>query len=690
MAGIAAELKKKIQNTYSSFIKGKNFKARVPQKQMIADIANTINDSLENEQLQPITIEAGTGTGKTIAYLIATLPFAIKNDLTLIVSTSTINLQNQLINKDLPDLKQFSDLDFDFSLIKGRGRYVCNMRLNNILTDHLDNTLTLFADETSFSNQQLKLYNEMNRALLDNSWDGDIDNWAETIDNRDWRQLTVDGKQCLGRKCNYYKDCRFQSARENVKTADCVIANHDIVLADLRLGSGKLLPAVSDSILILDEAHQFNEKCRKQFTNSLNTTSSETVLNNAIKNWNFYLQQNWRDAPHSSIESLIENSELLRQFWQQLSSFSEQLDFADGYYRFDNNQIPEQLITAFSEINDIYDNFISDLGDLVKYFEKENEQIITEKRTNYQNSNALILGIFENHIELIRYFLNNTSDTARWITVTENDSIIYMAAPLVVGALLEELLWDKAKAVVLTSASLRTLGNFDYLKNQLFFPDGSIYKTLPSIINYKKQAKLFLFKSGCNPKIKEEHNASIVFYIENIMDINAGNLVLFTQNNQMLDILRLLPKVWRNRILCQNTLSKDKIIAEHKQAIDKGKGSTIFGLASFSEGVDLPNAYCTHLLIAKIPFNMPKSPYEESIQQMLLDNDENPFSQYSMPIASMKLLQATGRLLRNETDTGKIAICDDRLTTKFYGKKLIANLPSFDIHTFESMQQLKG
>ena len=270
---LSDDLKKTIQTAYSEFLNNKELKARYGQKLMIADIANTLgnielNDSGIRESEQHIcVIEAGTGTGKTVAYLLAALPIAKALGKKLVISTATVALQEQVIYKDIPEVIRHSGLEFKVALAKGRGRYLCLSRLDQILMDGGDSALpALYEDEQpEVTADTVKIYQSMMDALAKGEWDGDRDNWSEGCEDDVWRRVTTNHRQCTGRRCANVASCSFIKARDNLSNLDCIVTNHDLVLADLALGGGAILPAPEETLYIFDEGHHLPDKALNHF-----------------------------------------------------------------------------------------------------------------------------------------------------------------------------------------------------------------------------------------------------------------------------------------------------------------------------------------------------------------------------------------------------------------------------------------
>ena len=262
-----SDVRDEIQQGYRQFLETRGLRPRLGQKQMVAAIANSLSHDDADKRLS--VIEAGTGTGKTVGYLIAALPIARALKKTVVVSTGTIALQEQLVNKDIPELLEACDWDYSFALVKGRGRYACNLRMEQCLDSikAKDAGVFLFEDEQQFNpNAQTEsLYREMWDALEDGSWNGDRDSWDTHIRDMEWRALTVDRRQCTGRRCRFVNQCPFFKARGDIEESECIVANHDLVMADLALGGGAILPPPEDCIYICDEGHRLGDTAIRHF-----------------------------------------------------------------------------------------------------------------------------------------------------------------------------------------------------------------------------------------------------------------------------------------------------------------------------------------------------------------------------------------------------------------------------------------
>ena len=249
-------IKQQIQEAYRQFLSSRSMKPRYGQRLMIAHIARCLAGIKRNQEAQRsggdhlCVVEAGTGTGKTLAYALAAIPVAAQCRKTLVISTATVALQEQILYRDLPDILQHSGLNFSVSLAKGRRRYLCLSKLDQLISGAVAQTLPLYPDEAMSSpdDTSLALYSDFLRALTSGQWDGDRGNWASVVDEAQWAPVTTDHAQCTGRRCSHVRQCSFFRARESLTQADVVVANHDLVLADLALGGGVILPPPEEAI----------------------------------------------------------------------------------------------------------------------------------------------------------------------------------------------------------------------------------------------------------------------------------------------------------------------------------------------------------------------------------------------------------------------------------------------------------
>ena len=689
-------IKETIQQGYRQFLKSRDLKPRLGQKQMIAAIANSLGHSDADKRLA--VIEAGTGTGKTVGYLLSALPIARAKEKTVVVATGTIALQEQLILKDIPDLLEACDWDYQVALVKGRGRYVCNMRLEQCLDaiKSKEAGLFLFEDEMPFNPnaQSEALYQELSAALGNNSWDGDRDAWDSRIPDADWQTLTVDHRQCTGRRCQFVDQCPFFKARAELEEADCIVANHDLVMADLALGGGAILPPPEDCIYIFDEGHRLGETAVKHF-------GAQCRINTTL-NWLERLPKQLKgqtpifEKDKTIIEMLprIESGAneimaLLTTCYPQFQAYLDNLEDDRQLYRFPQGDVGEgirelaQNISALTSrwigrvelLRDTLNEALTDRDYAVPIPDIE---LFYQQVGSWLTKGENLLALWD---RLKQKLASHAVPIACWLRLDDSGSgnldIAINASPIQATEILREQLWGCCYGAVITSATLRSLGNFNTLKRETGIPDSAQFLSVVGAFNYAEAATLSVPKDCIEGNAIYEHTDYITDNLADMVESRGGTLVLFSSRHQMDEVYDRLDTDLQQICLVQGKYSNREMVRLHKERVDQGKTSVLIGLASFAEGVDLPGDYCKHVIIAKLPFMVPDDPLHEALSEWIEDKGGNSFFDIALPIASLRLIQACGRLLRTESDTGTVSILDKRLITKRYGAQLIDALPPF-------------
>lgn len=700
------QLKQQIQGAYSTFLENKSLKPRYGQKLMIAEIAKTLgNIELDDENVrEPDTasphicvVEAGTGTGKTIAYLLPSIAIAKALGKKLVVSTATVALQEQIVNKDLPELHRQSGLSFTFSLAKGRGRYLCLSKLDNLLAEYesgLNPTRALYEDEMpSVTAQGVKLYQSMMEALAGNKWNGERDTWPQALEQEQWQIITTDHRQCTGRRCSNVSSCSFFKARDSLHNVDCIVTNHDLVLADLALGGGAILPDPKDSIYIFDEGHHLPQKALSHFAHHSRMTSTSKWLDQCNKGLGAILGQisgagNVDRFAEQLPAAFMDGKQRLDQLYPLLAELVQTiaLDDRQSNYRFKDGVVPQALLIPAVELQRSFDR----LTDLLNKVSSEMTEAMEDPhcpvpKVDLEN-NFPVIGAWQARAEANRELWASYAvpdqgavPKARWLTPVDvggNIDIEVCSSPILASKTLEFSLWEKCCGAVITSATLTALGNFQRFQMRAGTPIDANYKVVPSPFNFAG-ATLEIPAFAVDASNADVHTLSLIDHLPQLIDYNEGTLVLFSSRRQMLDVYDEMPDDLRGIILVQGDSSKQEMLVQHKKKIDEGEGSVLFGLASFAEGVDLPGDYCRHVIIAKLPFAVPDDPIEAALSEWVESRGGNPFMDITVPDASLKLIQACGRLLRTETDSGRISLLDRRIITKRYGKAILNSLPPF-------------
>ena len=720
---LADDIKDLIQESYRQLLKSRELTPRYGQRLMIAEIAKQLAviggvraptkdqptsqasasgrvsqgvQAAESPKAPVCVIEAGTGTGKTLAYLVATIPLAQALNLKVVIATATVALQEQVILKDIPELLNGSELDFSVALAKGRGRYVCLSKLDALLepNDSLQAMLDLYGEgSVDLGEADARLYQGMLDALAEGSWDGDRDSWNRPIAEQEWRPLTVDNASCLGARCSNFRQCVFFKARESLDQSDVIVSNHDLVLSDLALGGGMILPEPAKCLFIFDEAHHLPNKSNNHFAASIRIRSTRAWLERTRDLISQLLAEDFIpvDSQNSfdKLQSILQPR--LEECWQMLQPiFLNEGEMHDkrNRYTFPHGILPPVIRGAAGNLYRSFSQLAGLFANIAEELKTELEETTDLSRKELAEQFYPVIGGAQRRAEgsASLWLAYSQEDDltkppiARWMTYQEDDTQIettLSASPVLAADNLSEKLWEQCAGAVLTSATLSSLGNFNLLKLKAGLPESTFFLSIPSPFDFGRAATLAVPNMGCEPSDTESHTGFIVAALPYLLPEPVAALMLFSSRRQMVDVIERLPESFQNMVLCQDDYQKAQLLKYHRQRVDQGLNSLIFGLASFAEGVDLPGRYCEHVLIAKIPFAVPDDPIEMTLSAWVEQQGQNPFMTLAVPDAAFRLVQASGRLLRSESDFGRITLFDERLFTKRYGKQILASLPPY-------------
>ena len=702
---LTEQTRETIRRAYNAIVENKGLSPRWGQRQMIAAIANTlgrIDDSGEAPADEPAVcvIEAGTGTGKTIAYAVAAIPLAQALGKRLVVATATVALQEQFVNKDLPDIRQSSGLSFSHALAKGRRRYVCLSKLDRLLAQggSEGEPLPLFLQEADgpAAAEAAPFYDAMAEALGRGQWDGDRDNWPQSVPDAVWNGVTTDHSQCSGRRCPNIGQCSFYRAREDLQSADIIVTNHDLALSDLALGGGAILPPPQECIYIFDEGHHLPDKALAHFASFCRLHATSAWLQDSVKTLAQSaqtlaaidgVQQPLQELP-ARMDDAIASLQVAEQTVAQMFEPADVVAGGeDRQLRFPHGMVPEPLRDVATTLTGLFERLCHDLSRIEARLEDALEDNFdgldkTEIETLHINQGAM-LGRAEGALALWRDYAGDAAGEdpprARWITLVNSGGqygFDLRCSHVLASDILADCLWSRAAGVVVTSATLTALGSFERFILHSGAPREAVFKVVSSPFRYEN-ASFEVPAMDCDPGDSRAHTAELIARLPHVLEPDAGALVLFSSRRQMLDVSDGLRATLGERLLVQGDYSKQEIVRRHRERIDAGLGSVIFGLASFAEGVDLPGDYCRHVVIAKIPFAVPDSPLEAALAEWFESRGRNPFMEMSVPDAALRLVQASGRLLRTEADTGRVTLMDRRIVTRRYGRAILDSLPPF-------------
>jgi len=674
------ELKSSIQTAYRAWLNARGFKARRGQREMIAHVART----LTSESNRIAVIEAGTGTGKTAGYCLAAIPTAQALNKTIVLSTATVALQEQVTLQDIPDLKRHAELKFRVSLAKGRGRYLCLKRLDDNLKYHDQQEIPLFevagGDHTG-------LYQNMLDQIGKGQWDGELDSWPDELPDGAWSTVTTDHRGCSNNRCSFFKSCPFFKARGALEGSDVIVANHDLVLADLALGGGAVLPEPEECIYILDEAHHLADKTQTHFSSRARLQGTQQWLDHVNTVLGSLTQRFARPPELVALATSVANETgAMRSALDALSEGLQELEYSvrdDDLetHRFALGEVPE-------EIRNLAGGALPHMAKICDDLERTHElvQAAVAGEVNWENSHeaedwlvpvgqtqtrALTnLALFDDYAGESEYRF------ARWVNRTPYD-VEMVSAPIEPGHILQEVLWQRAYGAICTSATLSAMGRFDRFFERTGLDADVLRARIASPFDFPNIATFTVPEMDSDPRDFDAHTDEVTRLLPELMEQEISALVLFTSWRQLNAVVKNLPKDLNERLFVQGEAAKQVLIRDHRKRIDAGEPSYLIGLASFSEGLDLPDAYCRHVIIVKLPFAVPDDPVDQAMAEWAEARGRNAFYEISVPDAALKLVQACGRLIRHENDRGRITMLDKRIVTKRYGKALIESLPPY-------------
>ena len=680
-------LKARIQTAYRTWLESRGFRPRRGQREMIATIARVLTRGDGERRIA--AIEAGTGTGKTAAYCLAAIPIAQALGKRLVVATATVALQEQIVLRDLPDLAARTGLEFTYALAKGRQRYACLKRLDDRLRTDAQDALPMFEPS---SDDARMTYQQMLHAFARGEWDGDVDAWATGVDETHWRAITTDHRGCANQRCGFFRQCPFFKARVSLDKADVVIANLDLVLADLALGGGAVLSDPADTIYVLDEAHHLPEKTQQHFTFRLRLRATLQWLEQVNAHVGTLAQRVGRPAElMAPVRAIAQLTEPLGGALRDSIALVAQLEFAvrddDRHlFRFSNGVVPATLAERTAGAARDMDALAVQIDAIHRLL-----QSVVDGERSWEHAHEAEdwLGVVGSHVNralgaaaLLADYAERPSEEprARWVArlpFDVGDDFDVVSAPLQPGALLEAALWSQAYAVVCTSATLTALGRFDRFLERTGLAEHALAQRIASPFDYPRIATFEVPPMSADPRDANAHTDEVVRRLPDLLALERSALVLFASWRQLNDVVRRLPPALGERLKVQGNGSKQALLAAHRDAIDTGRHSYVVGVASFSEGVDLPDDYCRHVIIVKLPFSVPDDPLDQAMAEWIEAQGRNAFYEISLPDVAMRLAQACGRLIRHEDDHGRITLLDRRIVTQRYGARLLDALPPF-------------
>jgi len=626
--------------------KAKNFEFRPQQQEMAAGVAQAL------EEERHLVVEAGTGVGKSLAYLAPAILFACAQHKKAIVSTHTINLQEQLLYKDIPILKKILPVEFDAALIKGRQNYLCPRRLDRAL---------LQANELFTGPEQ----NELNRLA---EWarttrDGSLSDLAVEPDPKVWTQVCSEAHLCTQKTCGQDPRCFYQQARKRLLVADVLVINHTLLF--MLLGSpetqeeresGFLFP---NDFLILDEAHTVEQVASRQIgigISQYGLRSTIQRLYNARTRKGLFTVM--RDA-----EGVRLAAELVDDAERFFAAVEAKCDFKKGreFRMRDVDLVPDTITGRLAALQ----------ARIVEVAKRVDDEFLKAELQEYarrvRDVRTGIAVFLEQSAREHVYWVERTGKTAQFLTLN--------AAPIDIAPVLRRMIFRDNCSCIMTSATL-SVGRSDlaYFRRRIG-ADEAEPLLLGSPFDFRKQMKMFIVQKMPDPR-DASYAEALERWIAHFVDQTGGcAFVLFTSYRGMQQVAERMRDFFsckKLRLLVQGEGTPRGLLLEQFKTTRR---AVLFGTDSFWMGVDVPGEALSNVIITRLPFAVPDHPLIEAKLEFIEERGGDPFTEYSLPEAILKLRQGVGRLIRTKSDRGIIVILDNRIVTKPYGRAFLQALP---------------
>ena len=691
-----------------------HLRPRAGQREMAAQVAHTfahahLGKPTEDEDSPPNTavapsiavIQAGTGVGKSLAYSAPAIAMALQRGTRVVISTATVALQEQLVNKDLPALAAHLGQPFRYALAKGRGRFVCQLKLERLVgssdlypeeaDDLFGETLPAKPVAQAERQAQQQFYASMAEALAQGRWDGDRDSLDTPPAPEAWSPVAAEGSSCTGRHCPAFQSCSYYERRKELVAAQVIVVNHDLLLSSL---GARLLPELDNCLLVLDEAHHLPATALAQFANSMDLSRLQwldKLTSRALRIGQLLEVEEIADIPQHSSGLRQAMGQLaqaaMAQYGETLKS--PEARFGPASARIPRGVLPEALLPPLEAVLAHSTGLLDVLRAIAKALRstiKETPDEAPRLAALYAQLGSLaprLEAVFATTELLLHTPAPGQAPAAKWFTLEMDGEWIALqahASPILPGSTLRQHLWSQVRGGVLTSATLTSCGSFDFFLREVGLHDLPTLATLEvaSPFDYPSQGVLWAHHTQADPKHAGPFTQEMVHtLLHDLASVQTGALVLFTSKEQMRQAVDALPSALRSKVLVQNTMPRFALLNKHREQVEAGQASIIFGMQSFGEGLDLPGALCASLFITKLPFAPPDDPVGEARAEWLRSSGRNPFTDLVVPATAIRLAQWVGRAIRTEHDQAQVYCYDRRLCVTSYGQQIQKSLPNF-------------
>ena len=618
------------------------------------DMAHAVAKAIATQQ--HLVVEAGTGVGKSFAYLVPAILAATQSRKPngerrrIVISTHTIALQEQLIGKDIPFLNAILPVEFSAVLVKGRSNYISLRRMQGAM----ERAGSQFDSEPMVQLKQIRKWSA-------ETGDGSLADLDFRPLTEVWEEVQSEHGNCLGKRCSTYNDCLYYRARRRVWNADILVVNHAMFFSDLALRREGASVLPDYDVAIFDEAHTVEEVAGAHL--GISITNAQLVYNyNKLYNdrtqKGILLHHQLKEAQ----QLVVRLRYVTGDFFDSVQHWREQYAKSNGRVR---NPLPveDTISPELNELSRIIRNYAETL--------KSEEQQV-ELRASAERLQGLA-------ITLKAWLKQEMEDAVYWIESTGKDrGLKLMSSPIDVGPVLRDQLFAEVPSVILTSATL-SVGqeDFGFLRTRLGLTQAAELK-LGSPFNYREQVRLVLADQMPDPSTESaKYDEALIPRIQkHVLETQGRAFVLFTSYRSLKQCADRLTRwfVQQNMtLLCQGDgTNRTQLLDRFK----KEERAVLFGTESFWQGVDVPGDALQNVIITKLPFSVPDHPLLEARVERIRENGGNPFMDYQVPEAAIKLRQGFGRLIRSATDHGQVVILDPRIRTKRYGKLFLDSLPA--------------